>query len=135
MGRYAMALPDRLRDRMLLPAVCAPMFLVSGPDLVEAACRAGIVGALPRANARDIETFEAWLKQIRDRLDRHAAENPGARIGPLAVNLATRMQEEELRANLDLCGKIGRASGRERVCQYVYISVGAVSLKKKKTKK
>ena len=102
-----MALPDRLRDSMLLPAVCAPMFLVSGPDLVEAACRAGIVGALPRANARDIETFEAWLKQIRDRLDRHAAENPGARIGPLAVNLATRMQEEELRANLDLCGRYG----------------------------
>src|SRR3546814_12470538 len=90
MGRYAMALPDRLRDRMLLPAVCAPMFLVSGPDLVEAACRAGIVGALPRANARDIETFEAWLKQIRDRLDRHAAENPGARSGPLAVNPPTR---------------------------------------------
>src|SRR3546814_13186003 len=87
MGRYAMALPDRLRDRMLLPAVCAPMFLVSGPDLVEAACRAGIVGALPRANARDIEPFEAWLKPIRDRLDRHAAANPGARIGPLAVNL------------------------------------------------
>src|SRR3546814_9064835 len=108
MGRYAMALPDRLRDCMLLPAVCAPMFLVSGPDLVEAACRAGIVGALPRANARDIETFEAWLKQIRDRIDRHAAENHGARLGPLGVNLATRRP-----------GEIGRASGRERACQCV----------------
>ncbi|MBB6426854.1 nitronate monooxygenase family protein [Sphingopyxis sp. JAI128] len=102
-----MALPDRIRDRMVLPAVCAPMFLVSGPDLVGAACRAGIVGALPRANARDIESFESWLKQIRNGLDRYADEVPGARIGPLAVNLATRMREDELRANLDLCGKYG----------------------------
>src|SRR3546814_13839123 len=105
MGRYAMALPDRLRDRMLLPAVCAPMFLVSGPDLVEAACRAGIVGALPRANARDIETFEAWLKQIRDRPDRNAEENPGARIGALAVNLAKRMPEEGQRATHEPDGR------------------------------
>src|SRR3546814_17528316 len=104
MGRYAMALPDRLRDRMLLPAVCAPMFLVSGPDLVEAACRAGIVGALPRANARDIETFEAGLKQIRDRLDRHAAANPGARIDPLAAPLETRITTEEAHAHRHLRG-------------------------------
>lgn len=102
-----MALPASIRDRMTLPAVCAPMFLVSGPDLVGEACRAGIVGALPRANARDIETFEAWLAQISDLLARHRDAHPDARLGPLAVNLATRMREDELRENLDLCGKYG----------------------------
>lgn len=102
-----MALAASIRERMTLPAVCAPMFLVSGPDLVGEACRAGIVGALPRANARDIETFEAWLTQINELLARHRDAHPDARIGPLAVNLATRMREDELRENLDLCGKYG----------------------------
>jgi nitronate monooxygenase len=102
-----MALPESFRQRMVLPAVCAPMFLVSKPGLVEAACRSGIIGALPRANARDLETFEAWLRQIRSGLDRHAEENPGAKIGPLAVNLATRMGEDDLRKNLELCGRYG----------------------------
>jgi len=102
-----MALPDHIAKRMTLPAVCAPMFLVSGPDLVGEACRAGIIGALPRANARDIETFGAWLRQIRAMLDSHADENPGAKIGPLAVNLATRMDDADLKANLDLCSQYG----------------------------
>ncbi|MEZ5708299.1 MAG: nitronate monooxygenase [Blastomonas sp.] len=102
-----MALPDRIRHNLALPAVCAPMFLISRPELVSAACCAGVVGALARSNARDIETFESWLKDIRDRLDRFADANPDAPVGPLAVNLATRMPEDELRANLDLCGRYG----------------------------
>lgn len=102
-----MALHESIRSRLTLPAVCAPMFLVSGPELVAAACTAGIVGALPRQNARSIETFEDWLRQIRGRIDTYAAENPGARIGPLAVNLATAFDPEELAANLALCERYG----------------------------
>lgn len=102
-----MALPDSFRQRMSLPAVCAPMFLVSGPELVAEACCAGVIGALPRANVRDIEGFEHWLQQIRERLDRQADSHPDARVAPLAVNLATRMPDDELRANLELCGKYG----------------------------
>lgn len=49
-----MALDERFRSRLTLPAVCAPMFLVSGPDLVAAACKAGLIGALPRQNAGSI---------------------------------------------------------------------------------
>ena len=79
------------------------MFLVSGPDLVSAACRAGIVGALPRQNVRDIETFEKWLRQIRSEIDDFVDTHPDARIGPLAVNLATNFVEDELAANLALC--------------------------------
>jgi nitronate monooxygenase len=102
-----MALDDRLRQELTLPAVCAPMFLVSGPELVTAACKAGIVGALPRQNARGIEVFESWLHDIRSELDAFAGQNPGTRVGPLAVNLATKFDTDELTANLSLCERYG----------------------------
>ncbi len=102
-----MALDERFRSRLTLPAVCAPMFLVSGPELVAAACKAGLIGALPRQNARGIEVFGDWLREIRTELDRYAEQHPGARIGPIAVNLATRFDEEELAANLELCTRYG----------------------------
>ena len=102
-----MALDPRLRSKLNLPAICAPMFLVSGPDLVSAACRAGVVGSLPRQNARTIEVFEQWLCQIRSECDEFVAECPEARIGPLAVNLATNFSEDELAANLALCQQYG----------------------------
>jgi nitronate monooxygenase len=102
-----MALDPRLRSRLRLPAVCAPMFLVSGPELVAAACKAGIVGALPRQNARSIDIFESWLSDIRRELDEYADSTPGARIGPLAVNLATSFDDETMDANLALCQRYG----------------------------
>ncbi|MGV0793494.1 NAD(P)H-dependent flavin oxidoreductase [Mycolicibacterium sp. XJ1819] len=102
-----MALDDRIRRKLTLPAICAPMFLVSGPELVTAACRAGLVGALPRQNARSTDVFESWLREIRSELDAHAEQNPGARVGPLAVNLATRFDADVLTAELDLCARYG----------------------------
>lgn len=102
-----MTLRDRFRQKLTLPAICAPMFLVSGPELVSAACKAGIVGALPRQNARGIEVFEKWLRDIRGELDAYAAQNPGARVGPLAVNLAALFDEHELAANLSICERYG----------------------------
>jgi nitronate monooxygenase len=102
-----MALDERFRNRLTLPAVCAPMFLVTGPELVSAACKAGLIGALPRQNARDIDTFSDWLREIRTDLDNYADQHPGARIGPIAVNLATRFEDDELAANLELCSRYG----------------------------
>jgi nitronate monooxygenase len=64
------------------------MFLVSGPDLVWEACRAGLVGALPRQDARTLEQFADWLAAIHQDLEEYAAAHPDARIGPVAVNLA-----------------------------------------------
>lgn len=101
-----MALDSRLRESLVLPAICAPMFLVSGPRLVEEACKAGMIGALPGQNARSVTEFEGWLAQIRTTLDRYAAET-GARTGPIAVNLAVRMAEAEVRAHVDLCVRYG----------------------------
>jgi nitronate monooxygenase len=100
-------LDDGIRNRLTLPAVCAPMFLVSGPELVAEACKAGVMAILPRQNARTMDTFAEWLAQIRGELDRHAEQHPGARIGPLGVNLATRFDEDELTANLELCSRYG----------------------------
>ncbi len=102
-----MALDPALASRLTLPAVCAPMFLVSKPAMVREACKAGLVGALPRQNARSFEVFEGWLKEIREDLDRHADQNSGARIGPLAVNLATRMEADELTRHLEVCERYG----------------------------
>jgi len=93
-----MALDAGIRNSLTLPAICAPMFLVSGPDLVREACKAGLVGGLPRANARNFEEFEAWLRDIRCDLDAHTAKT-GLCVGPIAVNLATRVPAEELSAH------------------------------------
>lgn len=102
-----MALDPSFRDRLVLPAVCAPMFLVSNADMVREACKAGIFGALPRQNLRGFELFEAALKDIREALDAHRDANPSARIGPLAVNIPTRMEPEEMRRHLDVCVRHG----------------------------
>jgi nitronate monooxygenase len=102
-----MALDPKLRASLTLPAICAPMFLVTGPALVREACKAGVVGGLPRQNARSFETFEAWLAGIRADLDRHRDEQPDARIAPIAVNLATRMPPDELQAHLEVCRRYG----------------------------
>jgi nitronate monooxygenase len=74
-----MSLPPILQD-LRLPAVAAPMFIVSTPDLVIAQCKAGIVGSFPALNAREAEgepvQLEAWLQRITEELDRHNQANP-----------------------------------------------------------
>ncbi len=101
-----MALDAKIRESIVLPAVCAPMFLVSGPDLVREACKAGLIGALPRQNARTVEEFEVWLRDIRRDLEAYTAQTPD-RIGPIAVNLTTRIPETELPLLLDIFKRYG----------------------------
>ena len=71
-----MSLPASLRDRLRLPLIAAPMFLVSGPALVTAACRAGVVGSFPTANCRTVEELDAWLAGMADDAKR-AADSEG----------------------------------------------------------
>lgn len=101
-----MALDDAIRSSLTIPAICAPMFRISNPALVAEACKAGLIGGLPRHNVRDIETFDSWLGEIRQSLDAHRAENPDARIGPVAVNLS-RMPEDILDTHLEICERHG----------------------------
>ena len=98
-----MALDSKLRSKLVLPAVCAPMFLVSNPHLAREACLAGIIGALPRANARSLDIFEGWLAEIAVARAARLAADPAARVGPLAVNLLTRLPEEELDHEIEVC--------------------------------
>jgi len=99
-----MSLDPKLRRSLSLPAVCAPMFLVSGPDLVREACKAGVIGALPRQNARSFDEFADWLRTISADLREHASQAPGP-VGPLAVNLSAKTPEDEVGSHLDLCAE------------------------------
>ena len=81
-----MSLPAALKRRLRLPLIAAPMFLVSGPALVKAACRAGIIGSFPTANCRTVEELDRWLADMSDDLLR-AADETGSALPPLCPNL------------------------------------------------
>ena len=81
-----MALSPALRARLRLPLIAAPMFLVSGPALVTAACRAGVIGSFPTANCRTVEELDLWLAEMGDALKR-AADKTGRAPAPLCPNI------------------------------------------------
>ena len=91
-----MPLPLSLAGRLRLPALAAPMFLTSGPDLVVEACRSGIIGSFPALNPRSTDGFRAWLDEIEGRL----ALLPEA--APFGVNLIVHKSNPRLRADLDV---------------------------------
>lgn len=91
--------------RLRLPVFAAPMFLISGPDLVVAACEAGIIGAFPTPNARPIEVLDQWMQQITTRLAQLRAADPDALIGPWAANLVTHSSNERLPEDLKLVAR------------------------------
>ena len=95
---------QRLKDLtrgMRIPLVAAPMFLVSGPELVVAACRAGIAGSFPAPNARSLETLEAWLRTVVEGHAVASVDAPG-KVGPWALNLVTHSSYDRLPVELEL---------------------------------
>jgi nitronate monooxygenase len=85
----------RFRDRLSLPLIAAPMFLVSGVDLVVAACRNGVIGAFPTVNCRSPEQLDDWLGDIEDRLRRHS-EQSGKGAAPICPNLIVHRSNARL---------------------------------------
>lgn len=85
-------------DSLRLPVVAAPMFLVSGPDLVVAACESGVIGSFPTQNCRTAEDLDTWMGTITDRL----GSEPGAGIAPWAANLITHSSNARLGDDLKL---------------------------------
>ena len=77
-----MALPPILRDRLRLPVIASPLFIISNPDLVIAQCKAGIVGSFPALNARPISQLDEWLARITEELAAHDRANPDAPSAP-----------------------------------------------------
>ena len=96
-----MGLPARLKDRLTLPAVAAPMFLCSGVPLAMAARKAGVVGSLTRNHCRDLEEMEAQLKEVAEAISRFADTHPDRKIGPLAMNISPKFEVDEMRAHLE----------------------------------
>ena len=90
-----MSLPTLLQQRLRLPVVTAPMFLVSNPQLVLACCNSGIVGSFPALNQRDSSGFRAWLEEIQAGLHSDAA--------PYAVNLIVHHSNPRLQDDLAIC--------------------------------
>jgi nitronate monooxygenase len=100
-----MALPPILRDRLRLPVIAAPMFIVSTPDLVIAQCKAGIVGSFPALNARPESLLDEWLHRITEELAAWDRDNPDAPSAPFAVNQIVYKTNTRLEHDLLACVK------------------------------
>jgi len=92
---------DSWRDTLAIPAIAAPMFLVSGPDLVVETCRSGIMGTFPALNQRSSEGYEAWLNEIRERLDQNEAA-AGVPLSPFGVNLIVHKTNPRLSRDVEI---------------------------------
>ena len=100
-----MSLPSILQDSLRIPVIGAPMFIVSGPELVIEQCKAGIVGAFPALNARPEEVLEEWLQRITNELAQYKSDNPGEPVAPFAVNQIVHASNTRLQHDVEMCVK------------------------------
>lgn len=98
-----MSLPSLLQGSLRLPVIGAPMFIVSGPELVLAQCKAGIVGSFPALNARPASMLDEWLSRIREELDEWRKANPSVPVAPYAVNQIVHHSNDRLEQDLECC--------------------------------
>ncbi|GAC1581940.1 MAG: nitronate monooxygenase family protein [Candidatus Elarobacter sp.] len=92
-------------DKLAVPVIGAPLFIISQPELVVAQCKAGVIGAFPSLNARPAPAFEAWLERIARELAEHDAAHPERPSAPFAVNLIVHKSNDRLMHDLELCVK------------------------------
>ena len=97
-----MAVPAVLQH-LSLPIIGAPMFIASGPELVIAQCKAGIVGSFPALNARPVEELTKWLTRIETALADFKAANPDKPVAPFAVNQIVHTSNDRLAHDIDVC--------------------------------
>ncbi|MCH8159248.1 MAG: nitronate monooxygenase [Proteobacteria bacterium] len=98
-----MALPKSLEGKLRIPLIGAPMFIVSGPELVIAQCQAGIIGGFPALNARPQSALADWLKQIKESLAEYAEKNPDQPVAPYAVNQIVHASNSRLLDDMATC--------------------------------
>jgi nitronate monooxygenase len=99
-----MSLPAILKDTLSIPVVGSPLFIVSGPELVIAQCKAGIVGSFPALNARPAELLDKWLERIKNELDDHE-QKTGRKAAPFAVNQICHHSNDRLMQDMAMCVK------------------------------
>jgi nitronate monooxygenase len=98
------AYPKALQD-LRLPIICSPMFIASGPELVAAQCKAGLVGAFPALNARPAEQLDVWLTELQAELRDWQAQHPERKAGPIAVNQIVHQSNDRLAHDVEVCVK------------------------------
>jgi nitronate monooxygenase len=127
-----MALPA-IFDPLRLPVIGSPLFIVSGPEMVIAQCKAGVVGSFPALNARPASQLDEWLHQITEELSAHNRDNPDRPAAPYAVNQIVHKSNNRLEEDIAMCGKwqvpitITSLGAREDLNQAVH-SWGGISL-------
>ncbi|MDE2434975.1 MAG: nitronate monooxygenase [Sphingomonadales bacterium] len=92
-------------DRLRLPVIGSPLFIISGPDLVIAQCKAGIVGSFPSLNARPSGVLDEWLHRITEELAAHNRDNPDRPAAPFAVNQIVHKSNNRLEEDMEVCAK------------------------------
>ena len=92
-------------DRLRLPVIGSPLFIVSGPELVIAQCKAGIVGSFPALNARPSGMLDEWLHRITEELAAHNRDNPDRPAAPYAVNQIVHKTNNRLEEDMEVCAK------------------------------
>lgn len=95
-----MSIPAAWNARLSVPAIAAPMFMVSNPDLMVACCAFGVIGAFPALNCRDNIAYSGWLDEIEERLRRHV-DTTGQAVAPFGVNLSMRRGNSRLEEDLE----------------------------------
>jgi len=101
-----MPLPACLQGHLELPVVGSPLFIVSGPELVIAQCKAGIVGSFPALNARPAHVLEEWIIRIKTELAEYQAANPDKKVAPFAVNQICHASNDRLAHDTEVCTRL-----------------------------
>ena len=92
-------------DRLRLPVIGSPLFIISTPDLVIAQCKAGIIGSFPALNARPSGVLDEWLHRITEELAAHNRDNPDRPAAPFAVNQIVHKSNNRLEEDYEVCAK------------------------------
>ena len=100
-----MPIPSHIKDNLSMPVIGSPLFLVSGPELVIAQCKAGIIGSFPALNARPQHVLEDWIIRIKTELAEYQEQNPDAKVAPFAVNQICHGSNDRLMEDKATCVK------------------------------
>ena len=100
-----MPIPSHIKDNLSIPVIGSPLFIISGPELVIAQCKAGIIGSFPALNARPQHVLEEWIVRIKTELAEYKAENPDAKVAPFAVNQICHGSNDRLAEDMATCVK------------------------------
>jgi nitronate monooxygenase len=98
-------IPSHIKDNLSMPIIGSPLFLVSGPELVIAQCKAGIIGSFPALNARPQHVLEEWIIRIKTELAEYQKQNPDAKVAPFAVNQICHGSNDRLMEDMATCVK------------------------------